>query len=686
MNFKIILIFFAVCSFAFSTHLNAQQQEVDINFDCVDGPQGSTRCIQLRVNKIEELLTLQFTLGYNPQVLKFNNSSISGSCFPNIDGNGINAATSGAIGFTWFDINSFTSTTECELLTLCFDLIGNPGDSSFINLNSNVTEIDGSSELSSSIKINFEECYVNIIPSSFGVFTKQCPASASGSLDGSLYFYAVGGKAPYTYDVTGPVNFNGSANENQNIARDMLPPGSYTIKFTDADGFMRSRTQQVDVGPKPTFDLLPCPQSCFTKADGRLTLRNVNVLGNPIIEWSTKAFNIDSITNLAIGKYSVSVTDDVTGCVVSKSVDLKVDTLKMQVTVVDSATCNGLKDGVIRITASGGTKNIGEPYKVALNTNGFVANADPTYTWISATGGNVKIKVGDSGKSCFGISDPCIIEKIVNVPVKNKAKYDVLSKVDVKCFGDKNGEISIIPSGTGTSFTNFIYKLPITAPYPGGVNGPMGLHFNKELEIGDYIIATRSNIGCLDTFKFSIAGPASRFIVQSSFVSPGCTSTGSINLTPIGGKMPYKYQWNDIATDTKDRSNLVAGNYTVTVSDANACDTVLNFVLNGGANSFTADAVIQKAVSCRDAANGEITVNIAGNVPNPVFNWVKVSTGQTWNTKTVTTVSSGLFIVTVTSLGCVDIDSVFLPNPDGLAIKSTEVIDPLCPRGGFKGS
>lgn len=684
MNYKLLLIFITVCSFAFAPDIKAQQ-EVDVNFNCVDGTQGSLRCIQFTVDKIDELLTLQGTIGYNPKVYKFNSALVAGSCFPFIDVNAIIDNGNGSIGFTWYDIAPFSNSTECELFTICFDLIGNPGDSSFITLTNNVTEIDCSSDYSSTVKVNFNTCFGKILPTDFVVIPNQCPASSAASTDGSLSFYGTGGKAPYNYDVTGPVNFNGSAGENQTIKRENLPLGNYSIKFTDADGIMRIRVQQIDVGDKPTFDLIECPQSCFTKADGRLTVKNVKVFGNPIIEWSNQAFNIDSITNLAIGKYSVSVTDDVTGCTVSKETTLKVDTLRMQISIIDSAMCNGLKDGIIRIKASGGTMKPGDKYGIALNTNGFVANTDSIYTWINAVGGTVKIKVKDNAFSCFGITDPCIIEQTVKVPVKKKATYDVLNIADVKCFGDKTGQISIMPAGTGTSFTNFIYKIPQTTIYPGGVNGPMGLHFNNELEIGDYLIATRSNTGCLDTFRFSIAGPASRFVVQSSFVSPGCSPSGTITLTPNGGQLPYTYKWND-NINTKDRSNLVAGNYSVTVTDAASCDTVLNFILDGGANSLNIDAVIQKAITCRDASNGEITVNITGNAPSPVFNWQKASTGQTWNTRVVTALSSGLYYVTVTSNGCVDLDTIFLPNPDGLVIKSTEVIDPLCPRGGFKGS
>src|ERR1019366_986809 len=41
---------------------------------------------------------------------------------------------------------------------------------------------------------------------------------------------------------------------------------------------------------------------------------------------------------------------------------------------------------------------------------------------------------------------------------------------------------------------------------------------------------------------------------------------GTINITPNGGVLPYVYIWNDGNTN-QNRTNLVAGNYYVTVTD-----------------------------------------------------------------------------------------------------------------------
>ncbi len=51
--------------------------------------------------------------------------------------------------------------------------------------------------------------------------------------------------------------------------------------------------------------------------------------------------------------------------------------------------------------------------------------------------------------------------------------------------------------------------------------------------------------------------------------------TGAVNLSVSGGTSAYSFNWSNAAV-TEDISNIAAGVYTVTVSDANSCSTTLS--------------------------------------------------------------------------------------------------------------
>ena len=65
-------------------------------------------------------------------------------------------------------------------------------------------------------------------------------------------------------------------------------------------------------------------------------------------------------------------------------------------------------------------------------------------------------------------------------------------------------------------------------------------------------------------------GPESEpleLLLQPTHVSVYGGSDGSIDLNVTGGTIPYQYRWSNGAT-TEDIQNLIAGDYSVTVTDA----------------------------------------------------------------------------------------------------------------------
>ncbi|MDI9257052.1 hypothetical protein QHT84_06460, partial [Flavobacterium sp. YZ-48] len=88
--------------------------------------------------------------------------------------------------------------------------------------------------------------------------------------------------------------------------------------------------------------------------------------------------------------------------------------------------------------------------------------------------------------------------------------------------------------------------------------------------------------GLTNTYTLAIVSPTELMLSETHVnVSCGGGGTGSIDLSVSGGTPGYTYSWSNGAT-TQDLSNLSAGTYTVTVTDANGCTKTLQVIISGG--------------------------------------------------------------------------------------------------------
>ena len=161
--------------------------------------------------------------------------------------------------------------------------------------------------------------------------------------------------------------------------------------------------------------------------------------------------------------------------------------------------------------------------------------------------------------------------------------------------------------------------------------------------------------------------------------------TGQATVLATGGTQGYSYVWSVNGFTGPIATGLAAGNYTVTVFDANNCSDTVNFSLDQPQEPFEISASVisnynGEDISCFGASDGQAGVIASGGVGPYNFTWSNGLSGATVNNLT-----AGSYTVSGTdSNGCMVVDSVSLFNPDEL-ITSIGIVNELNCFGNQNG-
>ncbi len=148
-------------------------------------------------------------------------------------------------------------------------------------------------------------------------------------------------------------------------------------------------------------------------------------------------------------------------------------------------------------------------------------------------------------------------------------------------------------------------------PIPGATTNPYQM---DPIQSGVYSVSILDDLGCnLVSDPLLIIIDFDVLNIQSIVIDLSCSSLtdGSIELTVDSPNTPYTFNWNNGET-TSFIENLIAGSYTVTVTDSNGCFTVQTYTIE------LPEAII--ALVTGDCISGvEIYVDI--DIPGATFQW-----------------------------------------------------------------
>ena len=190
------------------------------------------------------------------------------------------------------------------------------------------------------------------------------------------------------------------------------------------------------------------------------------------------------------------------------------------------------------------------------------------------------------------------------------------------CNGSDGSITGITGTGTGTlKFTWYNFSHVVVGTTRDLINVPAGYY---QLELKD-------SSKCLAATKPYYIDVKNPLLIDTSNIvitPPGCNQPNG-SITGIVATNATQYQWTDskgkVISNTKDLTNVVAGDYTFTISNATGCTASNNYTITNG--GFAPAIYYVNTVSSACFNTGSFTVAFNLKPTDPLYNYVIYDSG-----------------------------------------------------------
>ncbi|MBX7182856.1 MAG: choice-of-anchor L domain-containing protein [Bacteroidia bacterium] len=446
------------------------------------------------------------------------------------------------------------------------------------------------------------------------------PVSCFGGNDGTALAQANGGTLPYSYSWS-----NGDAIDQASN----LNATTFTVTATDGLGCVATATTTIT---EPTLLVATIQSttdvSCFGLADGTALVNASGALPPYSYSWSNGDL-LAQASNLSAGTYIATVVD-ANGCQTTASALINQPALfVVSVPGSTNVSCNGGNDGTASASVTGGVAGVSYFWSNGNTTSTASNLAAGTFT-ITATDGN-----GCTATETITITEPTVLQ------------HSIASTTNVSCFGGSDGTATGAASGGTPPYTNT------------WSNGQTNIITATNLSAGVVTSTLVDNNGCTITISTTITEPTQLSVAITATTDVSCNggNNGSATALASGGTPNYSYVWTN--GDPLDiASNLSAGTYTVTATDANGCTST-------NSATISEPTLVQASIpsftnaSCFGYSDGLAELSGSGGTPPYSFNWSNGAVGfQAIN------LAAGIYTGTITdNLGCIATAQVTIGEP-----------------------
>jgi gliding motility-associated-like protein len=452
-----------------------------------------------------------------------------------------------------------------------------------------------------------------------------------GQCDGNITVTPTGGNgATYTYTWS-PA---GSTPTVTNVCA-----GPYQVNIADNLGCTQTFLIPVSSSNSPTITVSSTNVSCSGLCDGSATVTAVGGVTPYTYLWPSIPSSNSIVNSLCPNSYFAQVKD-AAGCIATQSVSITAPTSFTITYTTTSPNCN-LSDGAITTTVTG------------VSTY--------SYQWSANAGSGITPSVSNLPAGIYTLvvtdnTSGCTQTAIINLS-NNSGATLVTAATDASCFGTCDGTATVAAS----------FGTPPVYSYTWTTVPTQTTSIATGLCAQPYSVLVSDGSGCIQIAQVTVNQPT-KLIASLPTVSPlkcNADCNGAINTVIFGGTPAYTYSWSTSSTNT-NLSNLCAGNYSLTVTDAKNC-TVIEFDTITAPTALVTTATVTPT-TCNNSADGAISTITSGGTPTYTFQW---SGGSNATTSSLAAILPGTYTLVATdSKSCTDTTNYIVTSGISLVVNA----------------
>lgn len=461
---------------------------------------------------------------------------------------------------------------------------------------------------------------------------QQTNLDCFGDIDGEVILNGQGGTGNYQYNIDGG-NYQASSTFNN------LSAGSYDFNIKDANDCIASLNvtitspSEIAVQITETIDV-----ECFGGNTGSVTLELSGGAGNfnTTLNGNTVTGNTAVFQNLTAGTYPILIEDG-NNCTTIESVIIDENTeVQLFLTNAQNVTCNGNSNGTIEVNVVGG--NGGYIYFI----NGIQNNSNNIFTNLSA--GQYSISTMDD----LGCEDAITVD----ITEPSAIQVNLISQTNESCSGANDGSATFQANG---GIGNFQYTL-------NGITNSTGIFTN--LSAGNYNVIVLDGNSCVENLPFLIdsANPIAAQIDTQTEVDCFGNNNATLQVSASGGNSNFTFTLGTQSNSTGFFENLPAGNYTISVSDVNNCQTTIDAIISQP-SEISPSLANSQHVNCFGENNGSFQIQAVGGTGSYNFSMGN----ETNSTGIFENLAAGNYTISITDTNnCLSIFATTIAQPSAI--------------------